>query len=160
AIYRLKLGNIEGRPGLEVYPTMEVVPTNPKTESFLAHSSVPVEFTPDDFKQIAEGSYVVKVIYLPDPQFQDAASTGTEEILSTRLEPGVDPIAEAMRRGSILLVVRLGNVDQEAPTTPPLGAGAPGANPFPQKAWGPQYPAPPGNMVPFGQMPPGSPGSI
>ena len=159
AIYRLKLSGIEGRPGLEIYPTMEVVPSNPKTEAFLAHSSVPIDFTGEDFKQIVEGNYVVKVIYLPDPQFQDITSSGTEEILSTRLEPGVDPIAEAMRRGSILLVLRMGNVDQEAPNTPPLSAGANGP-PNPMKAWGPQYMGPPGAMVPFGAVPPGMPGAI
>ena len=150
AIYRLKISNIEGRPGLEVYPTMEVVPCNPKTDAFLAHSSVPVDFTPDDFKQIAEGNYVVKVIYLPDPQFQDAASTGTEEILSTRLEPGTDPIQEALRRGSILAIIRMGNVDQEAPNTPPLGAGAPNGPPPGAIGMTPQFMPPPGAMA----MPP------
>src|SRR5205085_9066851 len=65
---------------------------------------------------------LVKVIYLPDPQFQDAAGTGTDELLSTQLPPGADPILEALRRGSILVVIRMGNVDQEAPNTPPLNA--------------------------------------
>jgi len=124
AIYRLKLSNIEGRPGLEVYPTLEVVPANPKTDAFLAHSAVPLEFTNEDFDQIAAGNYVVKVIYLPDPQFQEIAATGIEEISSTRLDPGTDPIVEALRRGSILLVVRMGNMDQEAPNTPPIDAPA------------------------------------
>jgi hypothetical protein len=127
AIYRLKLSNIEGRPGLEIYPTMEVVPCNPKTEAFLAHSAVPIDFTNEDFKQIVDGNYLVKVIYLPDPQFQDVAGTGTDEILSTRLDPGADPIQEALRRGSILVVLRMGNVDQEAPNTPPLNAPGPHA---------------------------------
>ncbi len=122
AIYRLKLSNLEGRPGLELYPTLEVVPANHKTAAFLAHSAVPVDFTDEDVKQITQGNYVIKVIYLPDPQFQELAGTGTEEILSTRLEPGADPIQEALRRGSILLVIRMGNMDQEAPNTPPLGA--------------------------------------
>src|SRR5207244_13518206 len=120
--YRLKLSNIDGRPGLEVYPTMEVVPSNPKTEAFLAHSAVPIEFTNEDFKQIADGNYLVKVIYLPDPQFQYPAGTGTGELLSTQLPLGADPIQEALRRGSILVVIRMGNVDQEAPNTPPLNA--------------------------------------
>jgi len=138
AIYRLKLSNIEGRPGLEVYPTMEVVPCNPKTAAFLAHSAVPIDFTNEDFKQIADGNYLVKVIYLPDPQFQDVAGTGTDEILSTRLDPGADPIQEALRRGSILVVLRMGNVDQEAPNTPPLNAPGPHATmPNPQMG-GPQ----------------------
>jgi hypothetical protein len=127
AIYRLKLGNIEGRPGLELYPTMEVVPCNPKTDSFLAHNAVPVDFTPEDFKQVVEGNYITKVIYLPDPQYQDAAGTGIDEILSTRLEPGQDPVQEALKRGSILLVIRMGNVDQEAPNTPPLASPGPAA---------------------------------
>jgi hypothetical protein len=149
AIYRLKLSNIEGRPGLEVYPTLEVVPTNEKTEAFLAHSSVPVEFTEEDFKQIAQGNYVVKVIYLPDPQYQELAGTGTEEILSTRLEPGADPINEALRRGSILLVIRMGNMDQEAPNTPPINAPGPG---------GPVMVPPHGMMAPPGMnLPPGGP---
>jgi hypothetical protein len=146
SIYRLKLSNIRGRPGLEVYPTLEVVPNNPKTAAFLAHSAVPLEFTAQDFQEVTEGKYLVKVIYLPDPQFQELAATGTDEIISTRLEPGADPILEAQRRGSILLVIRMGNVDQEAPNTPPLE----GADP---NACG-QCIMPPGIMPP-GMIPPG-----
>lgn len=156
AIYRLKLSNLEGRPGLELYPTLEVVPANPKTEAFLSHSAVPIDFTDEDFKQIAEGNYVVKVVYLPDPQYQELAGTGTEEILSTRLEPGADPISEALRRGSILLVIRMGNMDQEAPNTPPISAGAPGAQ-APTMGMMPGMPGMPGMggpMMPFGAGPP------
>ena len=35
AIYRLKLGSIPGRPGVELYPTLEVGPMMPRTEAFL-----------------------------------------------------------------------------------------------------------------------------
>jgi hypothetical protein len=130
AIYRLKLSNIEGRPGMVVYPTLEVVPSNAKTDAFLAHSAVPVEFTNEDLDQVAAGNYVVKVIYLPDPQYQDVASTGgLEEIVSSRLEPGTDPIVEAQRRGSILLVIRMGNILLELENTPPMDAPNPYACP-------------------------------
>jgi len=61
---------------------------------------------------------VVKVIYLPDRQFQDLATAGPDEVVSTRLDPGVDPLEEAQRRGSVLLIVRMGNIDLEAPHTP------------------------------------------
>lgn len=125
AIYRLKLSDIPNRPGVDLYPTLEVVPSNAKTDAFLAHSAVPVTFTDEDFEQVASGNFLVKVIYLPDPQFQDVASTGPDEVVSTRLEPGVDPIAEAHKRGSILLIVRLGNIDLEAPNTPPMDAPSP-----------------------------------
>ena len=122
AIYRLKISDIAGRPGVDLYPTLEVVPSNLKTEAFVAHSAVPVYFTEEDLDQIAGGNYLVKVIYLPFPQYADVATTGPDEIVSTRLEPGADPIAEACKRGSILVVVRVGNIDLEAPNTPAMDA--------------------------------------
>jgi hypothetical protein len=122
AIYRLKLSDIPNRPGVELYPTLEVVPCTERTATFLAHAAVPVNFTEDDFEQVAAGNFIVKVIYLPDPQFQDLAATGPDEVVSSRLEPGVDPIIEAKRRGSILAIIRLGNIDLEAPNTPPMDA--------------------------------------
>lgn len=176
ALYRLKLTNIPKRPGVELYPTIEVVPGNNRTEAFLAHSAVPLNFTDEDFDQVAAGNYLVKVIYLPDPQYQDLATVGLDEIVSTRLEPGVNPIEEAYKRGSILLVVRMGNIDLEAPNTPAMDApgaymprpqmpagmagpgmvapGVPGANPVPMVPYmmngRPMLPGQPG-------MPPGAP---
>jgi hypothetical protein len=144
SIYRLKLGSIPGRPGLELYPTLEVMPCNAKTATFLAHSAVPINFTEEDFEQVMAGNFIVKVIYLPDPQFQDLAAMGPNEVVSSRLEPGVDPLVEAKRRGSILAVVRLGDIDLEAPNTPamdapprmPHGPG-PGNGPGPANNGGP-----------------------
>jgi hypothetical protein len=112
-IYRLKLTNVPGREGVELYPTVEIGPTTPRTEAFLAHNAIPVQFTEEDFDQVLAGNFVTKVIYLPDPEFQELALAGVETLVSTRLDPGVDPIVEADRRGSILAVVRLGNKDVE-----------------------------------------------
>jgi len=126
AIYRLKVTEIPNSPGLDLYPTLEVAPANSKTATFLAHSSVPVSITQEDLQQVTAGNFVVKVIYLPDPQFQDlAVAGGPDELVSSRLEPGVDPIAEAQRRGSILLIVRLGKIDLELAHSPAMDAGGP-----------------------------------
>jgi len=153
AIYRLKLTDIPNRPGLDLYPTLEVVPVNNKTATFLAHSSVPVNITEEDLNQVAAGNFVVKVIYLPDPQFQDLATTGAAEIISSPLEPGVDPIAEAVRRGSILLIVRLGNILLELPNTPAMDAPPPGARSMVPGAGGLSPYGLMGNPMP-GMMPP------
>jgi hypothetical protein len=122
AVYRLKLSDLPGRPGVDLYPTLEVVPASARTDAFLAHSAVPVGFTNDDLDKVAAGNYLVKVIYLPDPQFQELSVAGPEEVVSTQLEPGVDPIAEAQRRGNILLVIRLGNIDLELASSPAMDA--------------------------------------
>ena len=115
AMYRLKLTDIPGREGVELYPTVEVGPAKPRTDAFLAHSPIPIELTEEDFDQVQSGNFVTKVIYLPDPEFQELALAGVETLVSTRLDPGVDPIVEADRRGSVLAIVRLGNKDLELP---------------------------------------------
>jgi len=139
AIYRLKLSNIAGHPGLELYPTIEVAPAMPRTEAYLAHNAIPIQFTPEDFEQILTGNFVTKVIYLPDPEYQELAIAGVETLVSTRLDPGVDPIIEADRRGAILTIVRIGNKDLGMPEGEaeflggaPFAVGLP--NPGPQ--WG------------------------
>ncbi len=156
-VYRLRLTQIlPNHPGKSFYPTLEVAPANPKSLTFLAHSSVPLTFTNDDFDYAAAGNLVVKVVYLPDRDNQDFVTiAGAEEVNSIRLEPGVDPVAEAQRKGTVLVVVRLGNIDLENRSSPamtaPPGSGLPPAS-------GPvQIPGPspkPGNGM--GSLPPGS----
>jgi len=115
AIYRLKLTNLPDRPGVELYPTLEVAPVTPRTDAYLAHAPIPVQFTDEDLDQILSGNFVTKVIYLPDPEFQELALAGVETLVSTRLDPGVDPLSEADRRGSIMAVLRVGNLDLQLP---------------------------------------------
>jgi hypothetical protein len=114
AIYRLKLTNIPGRPGVELYPTLEIGPPTPRTEAYLAHNAIPAQFTEEDLDQVLSGNFVTKVVYLPDPEFQELAIAGVETLVSTRLDPGFDPIVEADRRGAILAIIRVGNKDLEA----------------------------------------------
>lgn len=149
-IYRLKLSNIPGRGDVDLYPTLEVVPATAKTAAYLAHSSVPVSFTDEDFEQVLAGNFLVKVIYLPDPAFQDlAAVAGPAEVISTRLEPGMDPIAEARRRGEILAIIRMGNIDLDVKGVPGLDAPNPFAGPPPG-----MMPPPPPRPLPGGGTPP------
>ena len=121
AIYRLKLTNIPGQEGLELYPTLEVAPVTPRTDAFLAHNAIPFQLTDEDLDQVTSGNFVTKVVYLPDPEYQELAVAGVETLVSTRLDPGCDPVVEADRRGSILAIIRIGNKDLQSPGR---GAGA------------------------------------
>ncbi len=144
AIYRLKLTNIPGRPGVELYPSLEVGLAQPRTAAFLAHNAIPIQFTNEDFDQVLSGNFVTKVIYLPDPEFQELAVAGVETLVSTRLDPGVDPIVEADRRGAILAIVRIGNKDLHAGGAGGTGGYIIGPNglpcPAPGIAGGPMLP--------------------
>lgn len=154
-IYRLRLSGIPNRPEAVYYPTLEVYPATRETVTFLSHADVPVGFTDEDFDQVKAGNMVVKVIYLPSAQFQDVAAA--EEIVSTRLEPGANAVDEAARRGTILAVIRLGNIDLEDPTTPAMDAPAGGMGPGgPPPRTGPGMPPPPPGPMPApkGEEPP------
>lgn len=152
-IYRLKLTEIPEDPGLVLYPTIEVAPSTPATDAYLTHNPIPVQFTREDFDQVKAGNFVTKVIYLPDPRYQELAVAGVETLVSTRLEPGIDPIREADKRGTILLIVRLGGIDLEMPT----GVGGTVVNSYPT---GPVMNAvgSPMMMPPEGMIQPGQPG--
>ena len=112
--YRLKLTNIRGRE-MTLYPTLEVYPSHPTTDAYLTHNSVPIQLNDEDLDQIEANNFVTKVIYLPEPKFQELAIAGVKELVSTRLDPGVDPVAEADKRGTIMAVLRIGNMDLEMP---------------------------------------------
>jgi hypothetical protein len=115
ASYRLKLTSLPGREGLTLYPTLQVYPSHPTTAAYLAHSCVPVQITEEDLDNVQATNLVTKVIYLPSPRHQELAIAGVETLVSTRLDPGLDPVAEADRRGTILAVLRVGNMDMETP---------------------------------------------
>jgi hypothetical protein len=140
AIYRLKLTDIPGQEGLELYPTLEVAPVTPRTDAFLAHNAVPFQLTDEDLDQVTSGNFVTKVVYLPDPEYQELAVPGVETLVSTRLDPGCDPVVEADRRGSILAIIRIGNKDLQSPGrgggvagagAGDVGPGSSAANPMP-----------------------------
>jgi hypothetical protein len=122
-LFRVKLTNIPGREGLELYPTIELAYANPRTGAYLAHNSIPIQFDEEDFDQVITGNFVTKVLYLPDPDFQGPALAGIDTLVSTRLDPGIDPIVEADRRGSILAIIRLGDKDIEMPGSAEMGYG-------------------------------------
>lgn len=166
-LYRLKLTEIAGRAGVELYPTLELAPANPRTGAYLAHNSIPIQFTDEDLDQVLTGNFVTKVIYLPDPEFQGPALAGIDTLVSTRLDPGVDPIVEADRRGSILAIVRLGDKDIEMSGTAGGEAGMAAAFGAPVVAGLPVPFAPaseacggPGMVGGGAPLPPSLPGAI
>ena len=152
-IYRLKVSNIDGRPGVSLYPTLEIGVASPRTSAYLAHSAIPIQFNQEDFDQVAAANFVTKVIYVPDAEYQELALAGVDTLVSTRLDPGVDPIVEADRRGAILAILRIGNKDLEAPGMDPsiaagqmpgggfggFGGGSAGSNDYISGVTGPAY---------------------
>jgi hypothetical protein len=89
SIYRLKLSGIPNRAGVELYPTLEVVPTNSKTATFLAQQCSSGQLYGRRPRASRGLEILLSRSFLPDPQYQDLAATGPDEVVSSRLEPGV-----------------------------------------------------------------------
>ncbi len=109
-VYRLKLGDIPGRAGLSLYPTLEIGRFNHQTAALLAHQAVPLEFSDEDFHRVTEGQLVTKVVYWAADGQGATGGTGTVVSLDQ-----ADPVREAQRRGTVLAIVRIGNIDLESP---------------------------------------------
>jgi len=85
--------------------------------AYLQHNAVPVEITEEDLEHVHSSNMVTKVIYLPDPEFQARAIAGVETLVSTRLDPGIDPVQQAEQMGTVMLILRFGNKDLRPPAT-------------------------------------------
>jgi RNA polymerase sigma factor (sigma-70 family) len=137
-LFRLKLADIPGRPGLERFPTLEIPLADAAAEAFVTVSAIPVEFTDRDFDQVKNGNAIVKVIYLPGvPKGpRPGGRQGEPDAIASYDAPETDVIAEARRRGTILAVLRMGNIDLEAP------------GPGEEAGWAPLPMEKAGNLVP------------
>jgi hypothetical protein len=115
ATINLSLTNIPERAGQTLQGTLEAAELRPETKPFLEHNAIPLTISEEDIDQAAAANLVTKVVYLmaADSPF-GAAEVNT--LVSTRLDSGADPVAEAQRRGHILATLRLGNrvADDEA----------------------------------------------
>lgn len=120
-VYRLRLTGLPKYPNAKFYPTMEVCAPSERVQAFLGHNAVPVTFTDAELATAAEGRLVVKAVYLPSTPGTESA-TSTDEASSVRAGTTGDPVSAASGRGTLLAVIRLGNVDLENPYSPPLHA--------------------------------------
>ncbi len=86
---------------------LDIYSTNDSVRKFLDKHHVWFHITDEDVDQIESGNFVTKVAYLPHTQLQVLANAAIETLVSTRLDPQLDPLEEAKKRGEILAVLRL-----------------------------------------------------
>jgi uncharacterized repeat protein (TIGR01451 family) len=108
--YRLRLSNIADRPGVELFPTIEVVghlhrPARIDPGKF----PIRVVFTQDDLDQAADQARLVtRVVYLEDPDQALPVRTEKDEPPAVELNPAEEPLRVASALGRVMAIVRLG----------------------------------------------------
>ncbi|MEX0701133.1 MAG: hypothetical protein WD069_03480 [Planctomycetales bacterium] len=123
-VYRLRIAAMPEFPGIELYPSVELIdrlhPPPGQEERF----PVPIEFTEEEIEAALDGRMVTKVVYLEQPQLaalrDDDPFIPVQDVSNT-----INLFAEADLRGRPLVIVRLGSrlPDPVAPGTAFFGTG-------------------------------------
>ena len=103
AQHRLTLSRIPGHSNLSIPLTVEIPPVAPVVASHLEHNSIGFQISDEDLDQYLAGNAVTKVVYRP----HHPGGSVIELLVSTRLDPGIDPLEEARLRGHVVAILRL-----------------------------------------------------
>ena len=107
-VYRFKVTEISGHPGLELFPTIELVDRLYPPPGKQLHFPVPIELTREELLLAAEGRFITRVIYLEDPRLAPAIARDGEEQPWFETRPGDDPLVTADHLGRPMAILRLG----------------------------------------------------
>ncbi len=123
-IYRLRLDNLPGRPGVSLYPSIEVrnalrLPPTMRPADYPA----PIVFSEDDIERAVNGTFVTKVILLENPDASLDVTPPPGSPPEVDVLPDQDPVTYAKRLGRPMIVVRLGAREPEPMELARLGPG-------------------------------------
>jgi hypothetical protein len=118
AVYRLRVTNIPDNPGLEVFPSIELVDRLYPPPGLERRFAIPIELSEEDLRLALAGKFVTRVVYLENPQYaQPTRNTNGQNWFD--IGAGRDPLAVADNLGRPVAIVRMG---ARLPTDP---SGAP-----------------------------------
>ncbi|HZZ71029.1 MAG TPA: hypothetical protein VFE24_02180 [Pirellulales bacterium] len=120
AVYRLRVTNIPQNPGLEVYPSIELVNRTYPPPGQALRFPVPIELAEEDVKLALQGNFITRVIYVEDPQNALPAAEDPKKQPWFEVQPGDDPLAVADRLGRPIAILRMGGRLPDANRGPDL----------------------------------------
>jgi hypothetical protein len=107
-VYRLRISGIPQQPGLEVYPTIEVIDRLYPPCGQHHRFPIPIELTLEELELAASGRLVTRVIYLEPPrEALPVLQQGTPQSYF-EAAPGDDPLEIADRLGRPVAILRMG----------------------------------------------------
>ena len=123
--YRLRLSNITERPGVELFPVIEVVGhLHRPREISPAKYPIRIVFTDEELWDVVDrGRLVTKVIYLEEPEQAIPLKVSKDQIPVVTLNPTEQPLKVAEALGRVMAIVRIGG---RRPTLEEIKAGATG----------------------------------
>ncbi len=107
-VYRMKVTNLPNHPGLELFPTVELVDRLDPPPGQALRFPIPVELTQSELVMAAEGHFVTRVIYLEDPTTALPIANNDTDGRWFEARPGNDPLIMADQLGRPMAILRIG----------------------------------------------------
>lgn len=107
-VYRFRVTEIPGHPGLEIFPTVELLDRLYPPAGQALRFPVPIELTQEELVMAGEGRFITRVIYLEDPDLAPAIAREKEEQPWVEARPGDDPLVMADHLGRPMAIFRIG----------------------------------------------------
>ena len=127
-LYRLRVSGMERFPGVDIYPTVELIdrlhPPQGREDDF----AIPIIITAADMQIAMSGQLVTRIIYLEQPQIAQMIDPLDGEIPQS-VRAGDNALQEADRLGRPMAIIRLGG-RKPSPASPPDFFGTGGAVQF------------------------------
>lgn len=106
-IYRLRIADMPEFPGVEVYPSIEILDRMHPPDCRAADYPIPVVLTEADIREAIDGHMVTRVVYLEQPQLAAMFDPLRREIPQS-VNPADNALQEADRLGRPMIIVRIG----------------------------------------------------
>lgn len=107
-VYRFRVTEIPEHPGLEIFPTVELIDRLYPPPGQAMRFPVPIELTQSELLLAAEGRFITRVIYLEDPDLAPAIARDGKQQPWVEARPGDDPLVMADTLGRPMAILRLG----------------------------------------------------
>lgn len=108
-VYRFKVANIPNLPGMEVFPSVEVINRLHPPEGKAARFPIPVHLTQEELELALDGHFVTRVIYLEDPAAALPDRQRPEFQPYFEVQQQQDPLEVADRLGRPMVILRMGS---------------------------------------------------
>ena len=108
-VYRMKISKIRDYPGVDLYPSVELVSRLHPPAGQEQNFPIPILLTEYDLEQAAEGKMITRVIYLEDPETALPFAKPDHEMETTDIGGYEDPLHVAEGLGRPMAIVRLGS---------------------------------------------------
>ena len=106
--YRVRVANIPEYPGLEIYPTIELLGRLHPPAELKDKYPVPIEITPEEIEAVMNDQMVTKVIYLEQPQLAQPTRQVGGKMHNESLDTEVNLLEAADQRGRPIAILRIG----------------------------------------------------